>query len=211
MLAGTLDLARRNGLIGQSIKTVAFDSTGYEAGHTSSYFGRRTGVVKHRFPKLATVCDIRTYLILAAEAMTGPYPDDPQFEPVVRRAHARVPFDCMLVDAGCDSEFSHELVREELGAMSIIPATRGRITPRPPKGRYRREMRLHFPRKRYGQRWQIESTYSQDKRRFGSQIAASSVMGQYHEVLLRVLVHNIAILLRCPNRPAKLSFQQSSR
>lgn len=141
--------------------------------------------------------------------MTGPYPDDPQFAPVVRRAHGRVPFDCMLVDAGCDSEASHVLLREELGAHSIIPATRSRPTSRLPKGRYRRAMRLHFPRKRYGQRWQIESTYSQDKRRFGSQISASSVMGQYREVLLRVLVHNIAILLRLQSPLAKLCFQQS--
>ena len=57
-------------------------------------------------------------------------------------------------------------------------------------------MKSRFPRKQYGQRWQIEATYSQDKRRFGSQIAASSTMGQYYEVLLRVLVHNVAIVLR---------------
>lgn len=65
-------------------------------------------------------------------------------------------------------------------------------------------MKSRFPRKRYGQRWQIEATYSQDKRRFGSQIAASSTIGQHYEVLLRVLVHNVAILLRLKSPPAKL-------
>lgn len=65
-------------------------------------------------------------------------------------------------------------------------------------------MKQRFPKKRYGQRWQIEATYSQDKRRFGSQLAASSTMGQYYEVLLRVLEHNVAILLRLKTQPEKL-------
>ncbi|MCC6425172.1 MAG: transposase, partial [Phycisphaerales bacterium] len=174
LLEGTLRVAREHGLIGASIASAAIDSTGYEAGHTSAYFARRSECVKSTFPKLATICDIRSYLILAASAGQGPYPDDPHFAPLASRAFDRVRFGYLLADAGYDSEASHRLVRDELGARSVIPPLRGRQTHKPPTGRYRRLMKSRFPRKRYGQRWQIEATYSQDKRRFGSQIAASS-------------------------------------
>ncbi|MCA8913760.1 MAG: transposase [Planctomycetes bacterium] len=51
-------------------------------------------------------------------------------------------------------------------------------------------------KKKYGQRWQVESLFSQDKRRFGSQLSASTINGQFGELCLRVLAHNIALLLR---------------
>lgn len=178
------------------MKLAAIDSTGYESGHTSAYFGRRSGLVKHHFPKLGVLSDVRTNLILAADVSIGPWPDDPHFEPLVRRGYERVPFDTVLADAGYDSEKAHVLVREELGAKSVIPPKRGRPTDKGPRGRYRRMMWKRFPKKRYGQRWQVESLFSQDKRRFGSQIAASSTKGQLGELLLRVMMHNIAILLR---------------
>lgn len=160
------------------------------------------------------VCDTRTYLVLAADTGIGPWPDDPSLEPLARRSHGLVPFDTLLADAGYDSERAHVLLREELGAQSIIPPLRGRPSARGPQGRWRRLMYLEFPKNTYGQRWQIESLFSQDKRRFGSQLSASSVKGQLAELQLRVLVHNIAIILRARQmqrgKPAdELSFQQS--
>lgn len=105
-----------------------------------------------------------------------------------------MPFKRVLADAGYDCEASHGLVRDELGADSVIPVIRRGKPGKPPSGPHRRRMADQFPREQYGQRWQIESTYSQDKRRFGSQIAASTLQGQFAELMLRVLVHNVAIL-----------------
>jgi transposase len=150
---------------------------------------------KRTFPKLGTVCDTQSYLILAALAEQGPFPDNPQFEPLVRESFARVRFARLLADAGYDGEPAHCLVRDELGAQSVIPAIRRHRRGKLPAGKYRRKMATRFPRKHYGQRWQIEATYSQDKRRFGSQIAASTLAGQFRELMLRVLVHNLAIII----------------
>ena len=57
-------------------------------------------------------------------------------------------------------------------------------------------MRRGFPRHSYGQLWQIESAISRHKRRMGSSLRAPSWAGQQREVYLRVLVHNLMILLR---------------
>lgn len=104
-------------------------------------------------------------------------------------------YKALAADAGYDSEKAHCLLRDELGIRSLIPAKRGRHTHKLPLGRYRRLMATRFPGKKYGQRWQIEATYSQDKRRFGSQIAATTYWSQCRELELRVLVHNIALVL----------------
>jgi hypothetical protein len=172
----------------------AVDSTGYEAGCTSAYFGRRSGKVKHTFPKLATVCDTRSYINLSAQVSIGPYPDTPSFPGLLERAAKRAKLKVMLADAGYDSEANHEEAHSH-EIRSIIPPKVGQRGKDGPKGEHRRALWKRFPHKRYGQRWHVEGTYSQDKRRFGSQVRATSVKGQWGEILMRVLVHNIALLL----------------
>ena len=197
LLAETVSIARSRSLMRECVSTCAIDSTGYEAGHTSSYYGRRCGLKKRRFPKLTTVCDTRSYLYLSAVADRGPLPDDIEFKEAVREAYALQPFREILGDAGYDAEHHHWYVTHYLDARSVIPATRGRPTKsgKPPTGRYRRLMMLRFPRKKYGKRWHIESCFSQDKRVFGSQLHPHNYWSQCRALLLRVLVHNIAILL----------------
>jgi transposase len=58
----------------------------------------------------------------------------------------------------------------------------------------RRSLFEHFPRKRYGQRWQVESAISAHKRRFGDLVAARTVDRRNRELLLRGVLHNVAIL-----------------
>ena len=172
------------------------DSTGYEAGHASTYYSKRCGLEKSHYPKLTIVCDTESHLVLSAVADRGPLPDDAEFAAVVRQAHRAERFDCLLADAGYDSEKNHTFVREEIGSSSIIPPLRGRRNGKPPHGRYRREMFEDFPQSLYGQRWQVESCFSQDKRRFGSELNARRYESQCIELLMRVLVHNTAILWR---------------
>jgi hypothetical protein len=177
---------------------VAIDSTGYESGHTSRYYCERSGTRKHHFPKLTAICDTTSHLYLAGIVRRGPGPDDPEFGPAVVDAFDLMPFDALAADAGYDSEAHHRLVREGLGARSVIPPARGRPGSRPPKGRYRRLMSQLFPKKTYGQRWQIESCFSQDKRRFGAAVQGKNHLARSRKLEIRLLIHNIAILLLCP-------------
>lgn len=60
----------------------------------------------------------------------------------------------------------------------------------------------------------MEGTYSQDKRRFGSQLRATSVKGQWGDLMMKVLIHNTALLLRperieLHQRPATAVFNRA--
>ena len=57
-------------------------------------------------------------------------------------------------------------------------------------------MKSRFHRRVYGNRWQVESSFSRNKRRLGSALWARRWPSQQSEILLRVLTHNLMIL-RC--------------
>jgi hypothetical protein len=190
LLAASVKRAHR---LQQLHKSAAIDSTGYEAGHTSEYYGRRAGLKKSRFPKMTAIADTKSHFYLSGVPRRGPLPDDKEFEPAITKAYSLHRFTEILADAGYDAERHHILARDKLKVRSIIPPTRGRPTKKPPTGRYRRQMAKRFPKKRFGQRWQIESCFSQDKRRFGSSIEARTYWSQCRALNLRVLVHNLAL------------------
>jgi len=198
-------MARETGLLPDVSKQAAIDSTGYEAGHTSQYYGRRAGLKKSRFPKLTAVADTKSYMYFWSEANQGPYPDHREFKPAVTKAHAMQRFRQLLADAGYDSEIAHQLCREQLGVTSIIAtAPRGRPRrdgrQRAMTGAYRRRLYRRFPKKAFGQRWQVESAFSQDKRRFGSAVRGRTYHSRCRNLRLRVLVHNAAIIRRLLNK-----------
>ncbi|HEU4394362.1 MAG TPA: transposase [Planctomycetota bacterium] len=180
------------------------DSTGFEARHISTHYVHRRGVRPHwrnRWPKVTICGHNRTHLILAATVTKGPCNDSPELPPVVRQAVRRVRLAGILADGAYDGEHHHRLCREELG----IPLTAIPINPRNrkcalPGGRYRRRLFRRFPRRRYRQRWQVESIFSRHKRRLGSALTARSDESRARELLLRVLTHNLMIL-RLPLRP----------
>ena len=186
------------------VRRAALDSSGFEAHHISHYFVRRRAkggkswqsTTYRRFPKLAVLCDCSSHVILAAIAERGPGPDITHFERVLCQAYRRVRLQTLLADAGYDAEWVHELARHDLEVRTIIPAQIGRSTDKPPTGYYRRWMseRLHLTC--YGQRWQSETVISMIKRRLGSAVNARTYWSQCRALMLKVVTHNILILLR---------------
>ncbi len=69
----------------------------------------------------------------------------------------------VLADAEFDSEHNHRHVRERLGAVSVIPAKRGKAAWRV-RG-YRARMRMAFPSLLYRRRALVESVFSAVKRK----------------------------------------------
>ena len=189
------------------MKLAAIDGTGFEAHHTSRYFVRRRAkgrqtvqlTTYRRWPKVGLVCDCDSHLILAAVPGRGPSPDHPHVVEVMRAAVRRRPIDTLLADAGYDGEWVHVFLRNELHIRSIIPPKIGRPTAKPPSGYNRRMMRRYFERprelRRYGQRWQVETVMSMIKRRLGETLSARSYRRQCRAMLLKVIAHNVLILL----------------
>jgi hypothetical protein len=152
-----------------------------------------------RLPKLSLACDSATHLILSATASTGAGGDQPFFDDLLFHAWRRSnTVRCVVADAGYDSEDNHRIARLDLCVRSIIPPRAGRPTSKPPSELLRRQMHHRFARKRdralYGQRWQSETVNSMIKRNLGSALRARTTVHRRHELLLRVLTHNIMLL-----------------
>ena len=195
-LRNILAIARQRGLLKDCSPLVAIDSTGLESRHVSHYYGRRTGLRMPRFPKVSAVCDTRSHLFLAAVANRGPHSDHVEFGPAATQAYRNQPFAHLVADAGYDAESNHHLARSCFGARSTIAARQGRPSEKLPTGAHRREMVTAFDQEAYRQRWQVESAFSQFKRRLGSALRARRYWSQCRETLLRLLVHNLMIIRR---------------
>jgi hypothetical protein len=188
----------------RQVALAAFDSTGLQCGHASSYYVRRrargtkdwqTTTYKH-FAKLEAAVDCESHLVIAAIPRRGPRVDTDRFVPLLESALRRVRLGTVLADAGYDSEPNHRHAREKRGVRSFIPATAGRPTDKPPTGRYRRQMkrRLNKDYGQYGQRWQVETVFSMIKRRLAAVVQARSYWSQCRELMLLAAVYNLLIL-----------------
>jgi transposase len=177
----------------------AVDATGLESHHTSRYYVCRKDskrFLSYRWPKITAVCDTKTHLFFACIVTNGPSNDSPEFAPAVIQASRFVKFDSLVADAAYDGEHNHRLCREGLGiGETMIPLNR-RCSRKWPKSKYRRQMKEHFVKEHYNQRWQIESAFSRNKRLLGSALRSRTDQSRERECFLRILTHNLMIIRR---------------
>jgi Transposase DDE domain len=215
MFDAVLKRACRDGVQKRRVRLAAMDGTGLESRHVSRYFTKRQaegnprshGTYTH-FPKVVFAVDCQSHMILAAVPGRGPATDLVQFDQALSQAVRRVRIDTLLADADFDAERVHVAVRSQ-GIRTIIPPRRGRPTDKPPTGRWRRVMKSRFGRlkRKYGQRWQVETVNSMIKRRLGSALRARLEVNQFREIILRAITHNVMIVrLRVFYRAQQLRF-----
>jgi hypothetical protein len=176
---------------------VAVDATGLAPGSVSTFFiNRRTdrgeGLPWRHWCKWTVVVDVLRRCVLAQAARQGPWNDCATLRPLVSAAHGATPVGLVLADAEFDSERNHLHVREVLGADSVIPAKRGKANWKI-KG-VRAQMRRRFPRKRYGQRSQVESVFSAVKRKLSAKAPGRSDETQRRQAMLLGVTYNIYLL-----------------
>jgi hypothetical protein len=200
-----LDRAVREEVRKRRVPLAAVDGTGMESRHVSRYYVKRrsktgTGTQETtyaRYPKVVLVTDCRSHMVLAAVPGRGPGSDLVQFKAALKQAAGRARIGTLLADADFDGEWVHEHVRS-YGIRTLIPPERGRPSEKPPAGRWRRWMRQQSRRfkAKYGQRWQTETVNSMIKRRLGSALRARGYWSQCREIILRVITHNVMIVIR---------------
>jgi hypothetical protein len=204
-------------------RPLAIDSTCFERRHRSAHYDRRCRHMRRedaqdrpgkwgetvnaarsrrvgRMPKLSVAVDSGSHVILAAKVRLGNGSDAPDFDDLLydawRRGGCRARV--VVADAGYDSEANHRIARHDMGVRSIIALGVGRPTNKLPGGRWRRHMARRFKRKadrkHYAQRSQSETAHSMIKRNTGSSLRSRTPERQKKEMMLRVLVHNIALL-----------------
>ncbi len=148
-----------------------------------------------RWTKLTIVCHGKTHLIAGALVGKGPSTDCHNLEPAVEQALDNMSIDTLLADCGYDSEANHRLCRGRFGinwpiiAVNLRNLKYGSMT-----GHFRKLMRSRFPKKKYRQRWQVESIFSRLKRRLGYAMRARKDESRQAECFLRVLTYNLMIL-----------------
>jgi transposase len=145
---------------------------------------------------MTAVGDIHSYLFASCIITRGPSNDSPQFGPAVLQAAQFIHFDRLLADAAYDGEHNHQLCRDALGIRSTVIELNPRRSRKWPKSKYRRQMKTRFPRRLFGQRWHIESMFSQHKRVLGSSLRSRTDASRERECYTRVLTHNLMILKR---------------
>lgn len=152
--------------------------------------------MRYSWPKMTAVGDTYSYLFASCIVTRGPSNDSPQFSPAVLQAAQFIHFDRLLADAAYDGEHNHCLCREQLEIRSTIIELNQRRSRKWPKSKYRRQMKTRFPKRLYGQRWHIESMFSQHKRVLGSSLRSRTEASRERECYSRVLTHNLMILRR---------------
>jgi Transposase DDE domain/Transposase domain (DUF772) len=185
----------------ETAATVAVDATGLAPGAVSTFYVRRTRncggepMLWRRWLKWLIVVDTKRQVLLAQEACSGPYNGSAMLRPLTEAARKVAPLGVVLADAEFDSEHNHRHVHERLGAVSVIPAKRGKATWQ--LQGYRAQMRVAFPSQLYRRRALVESVFSAVKRKLSARAPGRSLETQRIQALLLGLAYNLYRLRPC--------------
>ena len=140
--------------------------------------------------------DCASHVILGVLTGRGPRVDVDRFSPLLDATLETTRPERVVADAGYDSEPNHRYAREKRGVRSFMPATLGRPTDKPLKGRHRRRMKRQLNKDYggYGQRWQVETVFSMIKRRLATAVQGRTYWSQSRKLWLLAITHNLMIL-----------------
>ena len=169
---------------------VGIDASGFKSSNASSYYTDRIGIRK-KYIKLSIGAEVREQVACSLKIRRAPKHDTIDFKPIMERASNILPLSIVVADKGYDSEANHAYVREELDAVSIIPARYEDVPVWRTHGRYRKQMKRRFYKELYYQRNKNETILSVIKRMFGEHITSRSVRMQNRELTFRVIAYNM--------------------
>ena len=101
------------------------------------------------------------------------------------------PFKEIPLDMGYDAEYVHEFIREEMNALSIIPARNENVPIWRTSGRYRKQMKRGYSKKKYHQRSKNETVNFVVKQVMGEQVYALDWRMQNKELLFRYIMYAV--------------------
>lgn len=168
---------------------IAVDGTGLSCAAVSVFFVKRTGDTQRHYLKWLIGVEVKSRMVVAQMARRGPSHDSAQLRPLTQAAHAVMPLKRVLADAEFDSQRNYTFIREELGAMSVIPAKR--IRPGDRSHGVRAEMRHNFPQELYAPRALVECVFSVVKRKLSARAPGRSLHTQRLQAFILGVAYNI--------------------
>ena len=170
---------------------VGIDSTGFKITHASQYYTERTGL-RRKYAKLSIGADVLQQIICNIRIRRAPTRhDNIDFRPIITRTSNILPLSVVTADKGYDSEDNHLLVREDLHALSIIPARYEHVPIWRTHGRHRKQMKRGYSKVLYNQRNKDETIVSVIKRLFGEHLMSRSIRTQNRELSFRCITYNM--------------------
>ena len=194
------------------------DGTGFKSKKIShyyifriEYFQRKKKKKRGRPPKkrkrkkylyVQIMVELRTQMPLGISISRRPSGDAKKFKPVAKKVlRLGKSVKLVVLDKGYDDEKVHEFIREFMEAMSIIPARNENVPIHRTSGRYRKQMKRGYSKKKYHQRSKNETVNSVVKRKWGDGTLALNWRNQNKEILFRLIFYAarrfISIFLFC--------------
>jgi hypothetical protein len=206
-----LDLVLAMALARTGIKKIigGVDGTGNKPNRASVYYVYRLEYFKRknkkkkrgrpkkkrkvrRFIKVFPFVELRTQIPIAVGFSRRSGNESPYFKPVAKKAmKCGKPFKEVPLDMGYDAEYVHEFIREDMNALSIIPARNEKVPVWKTQGRYRKEMKRGYSKKKYHQRSKNETVNFVVKQLMGEMVYALDWRMQNKELTFRYIMYAI--------------------
>lgn len=180
--------------------TFAVDSTGFGTSRYYRYYSEKYGheQLGRAWVKTHAMVGTKTNIVTAVKISGMNEHDSPQFPELVEHTAQNFTMDEVSADKAYSGRSNYALV-EQHGAVPFIPfRSNAKADPKAPTWN---KMFHYFAMNReefcqhYHRRSNVEATFSMIKRVFGDSVRAKTPVAQENEVLLKVLCHNIRVLI----------------
>jgi len=145
-----------------------------------------------RFLKVMICIELRKQIITSTKLRRGPNNDNIDFIPVAGKADSFKSIGIGIADKAFDDESNHAFLREELHALSVIPARNECVPIWRTKGKYRKEMKRGYSKKMYHQRSKVETIFFVIKKTMRDDIRSIKTKAQNNEMRFKIIAYNAA-------------------
>ena len=145
---------------------------------------------KKKYLYVQIMIELRTQMPVGISISRKPGGDSKKFKPVAKKVmKLGKSVKLVVLDKGYDDEKVHEFIREFMEAMSIIPARNEDVPIWKTYGKYRKQMKRGYSKKKFHQRSKNETVNSVVKRKWGDGTLALSWRCQNKEVIFRLIFY----------------------
>jgi hypothetical protein len=170
---------------------VGLDSTGFKSTHSSQYYTERAKL-RRKWIYLSFGGDLLLQIICTIKIRRAPIRhDNIDFMPITTKTSGTLPLSVVTADKGYDSENNHQMVRDGLHALSVIPARYEHVPIWRTYGKYRKQMKRGYSKLLYNQRNKSETIKSDIKRLFGEHLMPRLTRTQNRELSFICITYNM--------------------